>query len=92
VQDQQTLTPHACSLEALLVYCNHEFKYSYSLGVASRLPREGDYSLLPVLFAHLELSVKTKAAAKMTLLPLYKSDCAEAEGILRIDWKHRLLF
>ena len=50
------------------------------------------YSLRPVLFAHLELSVKTKAAAKMTLLPLYKSDCAEAEGILRIDWKHRLLF
>jgi hypothetical protein len=33
----------------------------------------------------LELSVETKVAAKMTLLPLYKSDCAEAEGILRID-------
>ena len=50
------------------------------------------YSLRPVLFAHLELSVKTKAAAKMTLLPLYERDCAEAEGILQIDWKYRLLF
>jgi hypothetical protein len=46
----------------------------------------------PELFAYLELSVKTKAAAKMTLLPLYESDCAEAEGILRIDRKHHLLF
>ena len=50
------------------------------------------YSLRPVLFAHLELSVKTRAAAKMTLLPVYESDCAEAEDILRIDRKHRLLF
>ena len=50
------------------------------------------YSLRLVLFAHLKLSVKTKAAAKMTLLPLYERDCAEAEGILQINWKHCLLF